>query len=68
MKPTISFVIPALNEEANIANAVREAVAALGDRFRDYELLLFDDGSTDRTGADHGRAGGHRRRPRPGHP
>jgi dolichol-phosphate mannosyltransferase len=51
MKPTISFVIPALNEEANIANAAREAVAALGDRFRDYELLLFDDGSTDRTGA-----------------
>jgi glycosyltransferase involved in cell wall biosynthesis len=30
---------------------VREAVAALGDRFADYELLLFDDGSTDRTGA-----------------
>jgi glycosyltransferase involved in cell wall biosynthesis len=30
---------------------VREAVAAMGDRFADYELLLFDDGSTDRTGA-----------------
>src|SRR5712691_5510376 len=51
IKPTISFVIPALNEEANIADAVREAAAAMGDRFRDYELLLFDDGSTDRTGA-----------------
>jgi glycosyltransferase involved in cell wall biosynthesis len=51
MKPTISIIIPALNEEANIAAAVREAVAALGDRFADYELLLFDDGSTDRTGA-----------------
>lgn len=50
-KPSISFVIPALNEEANISAAVREAVAALGDRFEDYELLLFDDGSTDRTGA-----------------
>jgi glycosyltransferase involved in cell wall biosynthesis len=50
-KPTVSFVIPALNEEANIADAVREAVAAMGDRFGDYELLLFDDGSTDRTGA-----------------
>jgi glycosyltransferase involved in cell wall biosynthesis len=50
-RPTISFVVPALNEEANIADAVREAVASMGDRFSDYELLLFDDGSTDRTGA-----------------
>ena len=50
-KPTVSVVIPALNEEANIAAAVREAVAAMGDRFADYELLLFDDGSIDRTGA-----------------
>jgi len=49
-RPTVSFVIPALNEEANIADAAREAVAAMGDRFSDYELLLFDDGSTDRTG------------------
>ncbi len=30
---------------------MREAVAALGERFQDYELLLFDDGSRDRTGA-----------------
>jgi len=50
-KPTLSVVIPALNEEANIEAAVREAVRALGDRFSDYELLLFDDGSTDRTSA-----------------
>jgi glycosyltransferase involved in cell wall biosynthesis len=51
VKPTLSVVIPALNEEANIADAVRETVGALGDRFSDYELLLVDDGSTDRTGA-----------------
>jgi dolichol-phosphate mannosyltransferase len=50
-KPSISFVIPALNEEGNIAEAVREAVAAMRGRFVDHELLLFDDGSTDRTGA-----------------
>ena len=49
-KPTLSVVIPALNEEANIEAAVRQTVAAMGDRFSDYELLLFDDGSTDRTG------------------
>ncbi len=51
IKPTISVVVPALNEEASIADAVREAVASMRDRFGDYELLLFDDGSTDRTGA-----------------
>lgn len=50
-KPTLSIIVPALNEEANIADAVREATRALGDRFSDYEVLLFDDGSTDRTGA-----------------
>ncbi|MFO0652403.1 MAG: glycosyltransferase family 2 protein [Polyangiales bacterium] len=50
-KPTLSVIVPALNEEANIADAVREATRALGNRFEDYELLLFDDGSTDRTGA-----------------
>lgn len=50
-KPTLSVVIPALNEEANIADAAREAVSAMGQRFSDYELLLFDDGSTDRTAA-----------------
>ncbi len=48
--PTLSVIVPALNEEANIADAVREATRALGERFSDYELLLFNDGSTDRTG------------------
>ncbi len=50
-KPTISVIVPALNEEANIADAIREAIASLGGRFADYELLLFNDGSTDGTGA-----------------
>jgi len=50
LKPTISVIIPALNEEASITAAADEAIATLGDRFSDYELLLFDDGSTDRTG------------------
>jgi len=49
-RPTISVIIPALNEAANIADAVREATAALGARFSDYEILLFNDGSSDRTG------------------
>ena len=51
MKPTLSVIVPALNEEENIAAAVREILQAIGDRFADYELLLFDDGSRDQTGA-----------------
>jgi len=50
MKPTISVIVPALNEEANIATAVKDASDSLAGRFSDYELLLFDDGSRDRTG------------------
>jgi glycosyltransferase involved in cell wall biosynthesis len=43
--------MPALNEEAHVAAAVEEVTRAIGDRFSDFEILLFDDGSTDRTGA-----------------
>lgn len=50
LKPTISIIVPALNEENNIAAAVDEVLRAVEGRFADYELLLFDDGSTDRTG------------------
>jgi dolichol-phosphate mannosyltransferase len=50
MKPTLSVIIPALNEEANIAAAVAEVIRVVNNRFADYELLLFDDGSRDRTG------------------
>ncbi|MEE9558129.1 MAG: glycosyltransferase family 2 protein, partial [Candidatus Brocadiales bacterium] len=51
MKPTISIIIPALNEEDNIEPAVNKVISALDGRFSDYELLVFDDGSTDNTGA-----------------
>jgi dolichol-phosphate mannosyltransferase len=47
---TISVIIPALNEERNIVEAVKEVHRAVKGRFVDYEILLFDDGSTDRTG------------------
>ena len=50
MKPTLSVIIPALNEEANIAAAVAEVTRVVEHRFEDYELLLFDDGSQDHTG------------------
>lgn len=48
---TVSVIIPALNEEGNLAATVETVLKAIGNRFADYELLVFDDGSTDRTGA-----------------
>lgn len=47
---TLSVIIPALNEEGNLEAAVRSVLSAIGTRFEDFELLVFDDGSTDRTG------------------
>jgi glycosyltransferase involved in cell wall biosynthesis len=49
-KPTISVIIPAYNEDGNVAGTVREVLEALGDRFGGYEILIVNDGSKDRTG------------------
>lgn len=51
MSRTLTVIIPALNEEGNLSSAVAAVLGAIGNRFTDYELLVFDDGSTDRTGA-----------------
>lgn len=50
MSRSLSVIIPALNEEGNLAAAIKTVLDALGDRFDDYELLIFNDGSTDGTG------------------
>jgi dolichol-phosphate mannosyltransferase len=49
-KPSVSFVVPALNEEGNIEGAVRTVREASAGRVSDYEIVLVNDGSTDRTG------------------
>lgn len=49
---TISVIVIALNEEANIGPTVREVEAAVRGEFEDYEILVCDDGSTDGTGAE----------------
>ena len=49
--PSLTVVIPALNEEGNVETGVSDILTALGDRFYSYEILIFDDGSTDATGA-----------------
>ena len=47
---SISVVIPAMNEEDNLAAAVETVKSVVSRRFPDYELLIYNDGSTDRTG------------------
>jgi glycosyltransferase involved in cell wall biosynthesis len=46
----LSVVLPAFNEEANVEKVVRHCVAYLEQLVPDYELLVVDDGSRDRTG------------------
>ncbi len=47
---SISIVMPALNEERHLEQAVSYLLPALEKHFDDYEILIFNDGSTDRTG------------------
>jgi len=46
----ISVVLPAHNAENCLDKTIGEWVACLESRRQDYEILLVDDGSTDRTG------------------
>lgn len=45
----LSLILPAHNEEPNIAAVVHQAADVLPTLFRDYEVLVVDDGSHDRT-------------------
>ena len=47
--PSISVVLPAWNEEHNIATAIEQAVTALEGIGADYEIIVVDDGSRDGT-------------------
>ena len=46
----LSLIMPGLNEEANIERAVRRTVDALQRLTDEFEIIVIDDGSTDRTG------------------
>lgn len=48
---SLSVILPAYNEEANIARTVRSVVDALASWGLDFEALVVNDGSVDRTGA-----------------
>ena len=47
---SLSVITLAYNEEGNLERVVRHALAALKDAVPDLEILIVDDGSTDRTG------------------
>ncbi len=47
--PTISVVLPAYNEEENIGQAVASAIKAMESLGANYEVIVVDDGSSDRT-------------------
>lgn len=48
-EPDLGIVVPAYNEEENIPVLVRELADTLGAAGCTFELLIVDDGSTDRT-------------------
>src|SRR5690348_5646290 len=49
MSRRISIFIPAYNEEGNIAATVHELQAALSDESLECEIIIVNDGSSDRT-------------------
>lgn len=58
----ISVIMPALNEEKNIRNAVANTLKALEDFHINGEVIIINDGSTDRTeGIAQGLAGEDKR-------
>jgi glycosyltransferase involved in cell wall biosynthesis len=50
-RPSVSVCFPAYNEDVTIRGVLDDAHAILSASDLDYELLVCDDGSTDRTGA-----------------
>ena len=47
--PPLSIVMPCLNEEDNLAAAVQDALKALYDKGVEGEVIVVNDGSTDKS-------------------
>ena len=47
MNPTVSIIVPVYNAEASISRCIESII---NQEYRDFELLLIDDGSTDSSG------------------
>jgi len=50
IESSITVIVPAYNEERDLRATVEGANEILIELFKDYEILIFDDCSTDRTG------------------
>jgi len=50
MMSSLSIVLPAYNEEENVESAVEQVSAVAQQLKMDYEIILVNDGSADRTG------------------
>lgn len=46
---SVSFVLPAYNEEENITKAIEDTVAVASRHCSQFDVIVVDDGSTDRT-------------------
>ena len=51
MTPSLSVIVPAYNEERNLADTVAAVRREIAPNFPDYEVIVVDDGSTDSTPA-----------------
>jgi glycosyltransferase involved in cell wall biosynthesis len=50
IKTGVSVVIPAYNEETNIYQTMKSVLDAMNQNFEDFEIIIVDDCSTDKTG------------------
>jgi glycosyltransferase involved in cell wall biosynthesis len=50
MVTDISVFLPCFNEEAVLAKTVEQTLSVIRKRFKNWELILIDDGSKDKTG------------------
>ena len=49
-RQTVSIIIPAYNEEKNVANVISGTITVMEQQKLPYEIIFVDDGSTDKTG------------------
>jgi glycosyltransferase involved in cell wall biosynthesis len=46
---SVSFVLPAYNEEQNVGRAIEDTISVAARHCREFDVIVVDDGSTDRT-------------------